>query len=56
MRGGVGGPRVDAARMAKDVDKALHAIIEAHGKKTPKEAREYVKRLRQAHRYQRDIY
>eukprot|EP00667_Euglena_gracilis_P008432 EG_transcript_8539 len=46
----------DAARMAKDVDKALHAIIEAHGKKTPKEAREYVKRLRQAHRYQRDIY
>jgi len=46
----------DASRMAKDVDKALHRIIEQHGRRTPKEAREYVKALRQSHRYQRDIY
>ena len=46
----------DAARMAKDVDKALHKVIEVHGKRTPKEARQYVKKMRQGHRYQRDIY
>jgi sulfite reductase (NADPH) flavoprotein alpha-component len=46
----------DAARMAKDVDVALHQIIEKEGGKTPEQAAEYVESLRQQKRYKRDVY
>ena len=46
----------DAARMAKDVDLALHQIIEKHGGKTQEQAAEYVETLRKEKRYKRDVY
>ncbi|HVZ64449.1 MAG TPA: sulfite reductase subunit alpha [Lacunisphaera sp.] len=46
----------DAGRMAKDVDAALHRVIEAAGGRTPAEAAEYVASLKKARRYQRDVY
>ena len=46
----------DAARMAKDVDVALHQIVEKHGGKTPEQAAEYVEALRKEKRYKRDVY
>jgi sulfite reductase (NADPH) flavoprotein alpha-component len=46
----------DASRMAVDVDKALHSIIEQHGGRSPEEAAEYVKALKDAKRYRRDVY
>jgi sulfite reductase (NADPH) flavoprotein alpha-component len=46
----------DAARMAKDVDVALHRIIEQEGAKTPERAAEYVEQLRKEKRYKRDVY
>lgn len=46
----------DASRMAKDVDAALHKIIEIHGGKTTEEASEYVSQLKKDKRYQRDVY
>ena len=46
----------DAARMARDVDTALHQIIEQQSHSTPEDAAEYVKSLRDAKRYQRDVY
>jgi sulfite reductase (NADPH) flavoprotein alpha-component len=46
----------DAQRMAKDVDAALHAIIEQAGQKSKEEAEAYVKKLKAEHRYQRDVY
>lgn len=46
----------DASEMAKDVDKALHQIVEKEGNKTPNEAKIYIKNLKQLNRYQRDIY
>jgi sulfite reductase (NADPH) flavoprotein alpha-component len=46
----------DAARMAKDVDVALHQIVEKEGGKTPDQAAEYVEHLRQQKRYKRDVY
>jgi sulfite reductase (NADPH) flavoprotein alpha-component len=46
----------DAARMAKDVDVALHQIVEKHGGKTPGQAAEYVEALRKEKRYKRDVY
>ncbi|MBG86100.1 MAG: sulfite reductase subunit alpha [Verrucomicrobiales bacterium] len=46
----------DATRMAKDVDAALHAVIEKHGNKTPEAAAEYVNDLKRAKRYVRDVY
>ncbi|MBV8813644.1 MAG: sulfite reductase subunit alpha [Verrucomicrobia bacterium] len=46
----------DAARMAKDVDVALHQIIEREGDKTPEQAAEYVENLRKEKRYKRDVY
>ena len=45
----------DARRMAKDVDAALHKVIELSGK-TPDESAEYVKKLKSEKRYQRDVY
>lgn len=46
----------DAKRMAKDVDAALHDIIIEHGGKTTEEAADYVKALKAAKRYARDVY
>jgi sulfite reductase (NADPH) flavoprotein alpha-component len=46
----------DAKRMARDVDAALHQVIEMHGGKTAAAAAEYVAALKSAKRYQRDVY
>ncbi|MEM1301757.1 MAG: sulfite reductase subunit alpha [Pseudomonadota bacterium] len=46
----------DATRMAKDVDAALHSIIETQGGMTPEAATEYVNRLKRDKRYVRDVY
>ena len=46
----------DAKRMAKDVDAALHEIIATHGAMAPEQAVAYVKELKKAERYQRDVY
>lgn len=46
----------DAQRMAKDVDAALHSIIEKHGGMDNEAARKFVKKLRADKRYLRDIY
>ena len=46
----------DASRMAKDVDAALHKIIETAGGKSPDEAKVYVAKLKNEKRYQRDVY
>lgn len=46
----------DASRMAKDVDAALHKVIETAGGKSADEAAEYVKDLKSSKRYQRDVY
>lgn len=46
----------DAARMAKDVDKALLEIIAEQGGFSAEEAEEYLDGLREDKRYQRDVY
>ncbi len=46
----------DASRMAKDVDAALHQIIEKAGRRSAAEAAAYVQNLKSARRYQRDVY
>ena len=46
----------DASRMAADVDKALHEIIQTAGGKSPEQAAEYVEKMRQEKRYRRDVY
>ena len=46
----------DASRMAKDVDVALHQVIERAGGKTPEQAAAYVQALKAAKRYARDVY
>ncbi|WP_411845282.1 flavodoxin domain-containing protein [Roseibacillus persicicus] len=46
----------DASRMAKDVDAALHQVIQDHGGKSEEEAIEYVKQLKKDKRYARDVY
>lgn len=46
----------DAKRMAKDVDAALHGLIESAGGKSKEEAAEYVAKLKSDKRYQRDVY
>ena len=46
----------DAKRMAKDVDVALHELIQKAGGKTAEQAVEYVAALKSAKRYQRDVY
>lgn len=46
----------DAARMAKDVDAALHTVIERAGQKSPDEAAAYIQSLRSTKRYARDVY
>ena len=46
----------DAARMAKDVDDALHRIVEEQGGKTKEEAAAFVDELKKAKRYRKDVY
>ncbi len=46
----------DASRMAVDVDKALHTVVETAGGKSPEEAAEYIEQLRKDKRYRRDVY
>jgi len=46
----------DASRMAKDVDAALHQIIESSGDRSVDEAKAYVAQLKLEKRYQRDVY
>jgi sulfite reductase (NADPH) flavoprotein alpha-component len=46
----------DAKRMAKDVDAALHKIIQQHGVKDPEQASEYVEQMKKEKRYKRDVY
>lgn len=46
----------DASRMAKDVDAALHSIVQRHGGKGEDAATEYVQMLKDQHRYHRDVY
>jgi len=46
----------DASRMAKDVDAALHQVIQTAGGKSAEEATVYVAALKKDKRYQRDVY
>ncbi len=46
----------DASRMAKDVDAALHTIAQEHGGLSADEAIAFIKDLRKAKRYNRDVY
>jgi len=46
----------DASRMAKDVDTALHRIIEKHGSMDSDAAHDYMQRMQDNQRYQRDVY
>jgi len=46
----------DKDRMAADVDRELHRIVETEGGRTPEQAHEYVEGLRQSKRYKRDVY
>ncbi len=46
----------DESRMAKDVDLALHQIVEKEGGLSPEAAASYVEGLRKEKRYKRDVY
>lgn len=46
----------DAMHMAKDVENALLNIIQNHGDKTEKDAKQYLLNMRKAKRYQKDVY
>jgi sulfite reductase (NADPH) flavoprotein alpha-component len=46
----------DASRMAKDVDRVLHTIVEQQGGMTTETAQEFVRGLKDQHRYHRDVY
>ncbi|MBK1880161.1 assimilatory sulfite reductase (NADPH) flavoprotein subunit [Pelagicoccus mobilis] len=46
----------DASRMAKDVEKAILDVIAEQGNKDEDDAAEYLNELREADRYQRDVY
>jgi sulfite reductase (NADPH) flavoprotein alpha-component len=46
----------DASRMAKDVDAALHKVVETIGGKSADEAKAYMAKLKSEKRYQRDVY
>lgn len=46
----------DAKNMAKDVEAAIHTVVEKGGGKTPEEAKEYVDALKKAKRYRKDVY
>jgi sulfite reductase (NADPH) flavoprotein alpha-component len=46
----------DASRMAKDVDAALHTIVEKEGGKSADDAKAYIAKLKTEKRYKRDVY
>jgi sulfite reductase (NADPH) flavoprotein alpha-component len=46
----------DEARMARDVDTALHQIVEKEGGMSPEAAAAYVETMRKEKRYRRDVY
>ncbi len=46
----------DASRMAKDVDSALHRIVEQHGQMSDDAARDYIGAMSKSGRYGRDVY
>ncbi len=46
----------DASRMAKDVDAALHSVIEKYGNMTTQQATDYVNEMKTTKRYCRDVY
>ncbi len=46
----------DANHMAKDVDHALHRIVEHHGNLKAEDAKAFVQTLKDQHRYHRDVY
>jgi sulfite reductase (NADPH) flavoprotein alpha-component len=46
----------DASRMAKDVDVALHEVIQRAGGKSAEHAAAYVRELKSTKRYRRDVY
>jgi sulfite reductase (NADPH) flavoprotein alpha-component len=46
----------DASRMAKDVDATLHTMAEQQGNLPREAAAEYVRQLKDQHRYHRDVY
>jgi len=46
----------DAKRMARDVDRALHTIIETAGGRSAEQAQEYVRTLIAEGRYLKDVY
>ena len=46
----------DASRMAKDVHSTLHRIVKEQGGMTMQAAEEYVRVLKEEHRYHRDVY
>ena len=46
----------DAARMAKDVDAALHRIVEEQGGHTADAAGEYIEEMKKTKRYRKDVY
>lgn len=46
----------DAGRMAKDVEAALIAVIAEHGERSEAAAQTYLTQLREAKRYQKDVY
>lgn len=46
----------DASRMAKDVDEALHRIVQEQGGKSLAEAELYVEEMKKSKRYRKDVY
>ena len=46
----------DASRMARDVDAALHRVIETAGNKSQEQTVEFVRQMKAEKRYQRDVY
>ena len=46
----------DKERMAADVDRELHRIVQVEGGRTPEQAHEYIEKLKQDKRYKRDVY
>jgi sulfite reductase (NADPH) flavoprotein alpha-component len=46
----------DKERMAADVDRELHTVVETAGARSPEQAAAYVENLRRTKRYKRDVY
>lgn len=46
----------DAKNMAKDVDAALHEVVEKFGGKSPDQSKEYVDVMKKEKRYRKDVY